>query len=136
MTVYRLWARYKAPLSAACCGNLRRDYLETAQGMPAEDATFDVALRCEATGGARGDVACCSVGVLEKGPEMVRHRLACEATVRHRFPILVLRLAINMHRGQHRITWVSAVSRSMCCARGLWQGVSLLVSDRKSAQYD
>ena len=67
MAVYRLWARYRAPLSATCCGNLRHDYLATAQGVAAEDATFDVPLRCEATDGARGGVAGCSVGDLEKG---------------------------------------------------------------------
>ena len=133
MTVYRLWARYRAPLSAARFGNLRRDYPATGQGMAADDATFDVASRCEATDGTRGDAVYCSVGDLEKGLEMARHRLAYEATVRHRFPILVPRLALNMHRGQRRIAWVSTASLSMCCDSGK---AFFRVSDQTSVQYD
>eukprot|EP00973_Karenia_brevis_P091147 12406120-Karenia_brevis.AAC.1 len=56
---------------------------------------------------------------------MVQHEIAYAAAARHAYPMAVIRLALNMYRGQRRIAWHSTVSREMFSEAAVVAGCAL-----------
>ena len=83
--VYRLWVRIRTSVSTAWFGSLGRPYFAMGRCKAAEDAAYEVALAAEG-GGRSGGLTTTTIGHLKKGDEMVDHRLAYAATVKHGYP--------------------------------------------------
>eukprot|EP00972_Heterocapsa_arctica_P041684 6145319-Heterocapsa_arctica.AAC.1 len=56
---------------------------------------------------------------------MVRHCRAIKAGDKHGYPMIMLRLAIDMYRGQRRIAWRSTTSRPLYTDKAVVAGCGL-----------
>ncbi len=94
---YRIWARLRVEVSRAWFGKLDRSYLAFGEGKAADAAAFDVALWSEAIDDDEGGMqAITTLTDLEKGFEKVHHKVVMKAAVKHGYPLVLARFALNM----------------------------------------
>ena len=95
------------------------------EGKASEYAAYIMALHGEASDSDQGGLIAAPIGDLLKGFEKVGHIKLVEAAAKHKYPMLLLRLALDMYRGARHIQWNQTASNKAYTGVGVVAGCGL-----------
>ena len=101
---------------------LARPYIKFGEERGSETAQWEISLDAETANKDEDEVTITTVGDLRKGFEKVKHWLVILAAKKHQYPMILLKMTLDMYRAVKRLVWNTAVGRAIRCKESVVAG--------------